>query len=190
MATLVSASETTKYAVASIVDGKRSPALVDHGHGERAAARDVAQRRPEAALGQHRGMDAAREVAQLADRALGLVARLTDEVERVVAAPEPVARHPQVQRDGDEPLLRPVVQVALQAPALGVGGGDDARLRGAQVDDARVELGLAAVVSSARATAAWMPANAHSARTAIGSRTSPGGQQRQRRRAKSSRTRP
>ena len=38
------------------------------------------------------------------------------------------------------------------------------------------------VVNSARATAAWMPANALSARTEIGSRTSPGGKQRQRHR--------
>ena len=73
-------------------------------------------------------MDAAGEVAQLADRALGLVAGLVDEVERVVAALDALARHAQVQRDGHEPLLRAVVQVALQAPALGVGGGDDPRL--------------------------------------------------------------
>ena len=36
----------------------------------------------------------------------------------------------QLQRERDEPLLRSVVQVALQAPALGVAGRDDALARG------------------------------------------------------------
>ena len=35
--------------------------------------------------------------------------------------------------DRDEPLLRAVVEVALDPPALGVGGGDDALARVAQV---------------------------------------------------------
>ena len=59
-------------------------------------------------------MDAAREVAQLADRVLGLIPRLGDEVQRVLAAAHSLARHPQVQGDDDEPLLRAVVQVALE----------------------------------------------------------------------------
>src|SRR4051812_34873884 len=71
-------------------------------------------------------------------------ARLADEVERVVAALEPLGRDPQVQRTRDEPLLRAVVQIALQAAALRVGGSDDPRLRRAQVHDTGVELGLAA----------------------------------------------
>ena len=144
MATLVSASEATKYAVASTVGREALVGPLEHVDRHRGAARDVAQRRTEPAVGEDGGMDAAGEVAQLADRALGLVAGLADELERVLAAVQPLARDPQVQGDGHEPLLRAVVQVALQPPALAVGGGDDARLRGAQVDHARVQLDLAA----------------------------------------------
>ena len=35
-----------------------------------------------------------------------------------------------MQRHADEPLLRPVVQVPLDPPPLGVGGRDDPALRG------------------------------------------------------------
>ena len=37
------------------------------------------------------------------------------------------ARHPQREQDAHEPLLRAVVQVAPEPPALGVGGLDDPR---------------------------------------------------------------
>ena len=39
----------------------------------------------------------------------------------------------QVERERHEPLLRAVVQVALEPPALGVAGLDDARARGGQL---------------------------------------------------------
>ena len=48
---------------------------------------------------------------------------------------EALAGHPELEAQRDETLLRAVVQVALDPPALGVGGGDDARLGGAGVDD-------------------------------------------------------
>ena len=82
-------------------------------------------------------MDAAREVAQLGERELGVLARLPDEVERVLALGEPVLGEPDRQGDGHEPLLRAVVQVALEPPALRVGRGDDPRLRGGEPLDAR-----------------------------------------------------
>ena len=40
-------------------------------------------------------------------------------------APDVGAEHPQLQRERDEPLLRAVVQVALEPAALGVAGRDD-----------------------------------------------------------------
>jgi hypothetical protein len=43
------------------------------------------------------------------------------------------ARVPELQRERHEPRLRPVVQVALQLPALGVAGLDEPQPRGAQV---------------------------------------------------------
>ena len=43
------------------------------------------------------------------------------------------ADHAQVERDRHEPLLRAVVQVALEPPALGVAGLDDARARRGQL---------------------------------------------------------
>ena len=73
-------------------------------------------------------MQSARELAQLVQRLGELVARLRRELLRLgrVAA-DPVLQHPQLQRDGDEALLRAVVEVALEPPALGVPGLDDPR---------------------------------------------------------------
>ena len=50
--------------------------------------------------------------------------------------------HPQLERDGDEPLLRAVVEVALQPPPFRVAGGDDALARGAQLREPVLGLGL------------------------------------------------
>ena len=89
-------------------------------------------------------MDAAGEVAQLLERGAGLRLRLVDELQghavRVVA--QALAGHAELEAEGDEALLRAVVQVALDAAALGVGRGDDPRLRGAGVDHLRRELGV------------------------------------------------
>ena len=46
----------------------------------------------------------------------------------------------QEQRDADEPLLRAVVEVALDPPPLGIAGGDDPRARLAHVADRGVQL--------------------------------------------------
>ena len=53
-----------------------------------------------------------------------------------------VARRAQQQRERDEPRLRAVVQVALEPPALGVAGLDEPRARGAQLLQARAQLGV------------------------------------------------
>ena len=86
-------------------------------------------------------MDSARQVAQLLHRELGLLARVGDQRrggERVRRQAR--LRHPERQRQRDQPLLRAVVQVTLDPAALGVTGGDDAGARVAQVVDALVQL--------------------------------------------------
>ena len=96
------------------------------GHRHRAARGERAHGRVQTAVGQHGGVDAAGEVAQLDERLLGLAVRLRDEplgVHRVLGGPRAAERH----RECDEPLLRAVVEVALDPAPLGVGGGDHAR---------------------------------------------------------------
>ena len=51
-----------------------------------------------------------------------------------------------MQRHRDEPLLGAVVEVALEAPPLGVAGLDDASARLAQIVDVRTELGVEPLV--------------------------------------------
>ena len=53
--------------------------------------------------------------------------------DRVRAPLERALGQSELQRQRDEALLRAVVQVALQAAALGVAGADDARARGGQL---------------------------------------------------------
>ena len=88
-------------------------------------------------------MDAAREVAQLLQGELGLLARPGAPARRRrVAARGPLLGHPQVERERHEPLLRAVVKVALDAAPLGVGGGDDARARVLELRHLGGELGV------------------------------------------------
>ena len=101
----------------------------------------------EAAVGQDRGVDAARELAQLGERErellLGAVEQLVGPVGVLVQL---ALGEPQRQRERDEPLLGAVVQVALQPPALLRAGLDDPGARGAQLLDAGAQLGLQALV--------------------------------------------
>ena len=78
-------------------------------------------------------MDARRELAQLVDGGAGVVDRPLEQpaCRRGIGLPA-LARELQVDLERDEPLLRPVVEVAREAPALGVARLDDARARGAQ----------------------------------------------------------
>jgi hypothetical protein len=81
-------------------------------------------------------MDAARQLAQLLDGGLRLLARLRDELGcGLRIGLEPLLG--EAERDGhrDHPLLRTVVQVALDPPPLGVGRREDALARAAQVVD-------------------------------------------------------
>ena len=74
-------------------------------------------------VSEERGMDSPREVAELGDCLLYLVLRAREDLGRCGIA----ARRLESERDrqGDEPLLRAIVQVALDPAALGVGGRDD-----------------------------------------------------------------
>ena len=79
-------------------------------------------------------MDAARQLAQLLDGELRLLARLGDQLHGAVGvALELRLGEAERDGDGDHPLLRAVVQVALDLPPLGVRRRDDALPRIAQV---------------------------------------------------------
>ena len=64
-------------------------------------------------------MQAARQLAQLGERLLELVGGAAQQRDRRVRVAEALLEHAQLHRERDEPLLRAVVEVALQAPALG-----------------------------------------------------------------------
>ena len=91
------------------------------GTGER--ARERLERGVEPVV-EHRRMDAARELAQLlrATRASSSLARRASSSAVDGSSRIRFCEEPQLQRDRDEPLLRAVVQVALEPPALGVAG--------------------------------------------------------------------
>ena len=101
------------------------------------------ERRVEPALGQHRGMDPGRQLAQLLDRRAGVGERVVDRRAGRVGIGLPLpARGLEAEHERDEPLLRAVVEVARQAAALGVAGLDDAGARGAQRLELRAQLDL------------------------------------------------
>src|SRR5690348_3950512 len=75
-------------------------------------------------------MDAARKLPQLLEGLGELLTGAFEQLLRTVrVGSEPVLRKPERQRQRDEPLLRAVVEVALELAPLLVAGGDDARAR-------------------------------------------------------------
>ena len=75
---------------------------------------------------EHRRVDAARELAQLRERLRELVAGGRDQrLGRRRVAADVGLDQPELQCEGDQPLLCAVVQVALKSPPLGVSGRDD-----------------------------------------------------------------
>ena len=120
--------------------GQAVPARDVERDGDRRAAGQRLQRRLQPALGEHGGMDAAREVAQLLQARLQLRDRAVEQLGDVVVALGLQPRAAQQQRERDEPRLRAVVQVALQPPARRVARLHDPRARGAQLVDARLQL--------------------------------------------------
>ena len=98
--------------------------------GDGRALGERAERRLEAVLGENGRVDPARELAQLVEGRAEFRLRVGDELmgpQGVVV--DHAVRHPQLKRERDEPLLRAVVQVPLEAAPLGVSGLDDAGAR-------------------------------------------------------------
>ena len=76
---------------------------------------------------ERRGVDPARELAQLRERTRQLVARGRDQrLRRRRVAPDVGLDEPQLHRQRDQTLLGAVVEVALEPAPLGVARGDDA----------------------------------------------------------------
>ena len=100
-------------------------------------------------------MQAAGELAQLGGRLAELARRLLEQLlRRRGVGVELLAREPQVERQRDQPLLGAVVEVALEAAALVVGGLDDPRPRRAQLLDPGAQLDVQALVLEREAAAA------------------------------------
>ena len=93
--------------------------------GDRASCRERRERRIEAAVGEDRRVDSAREVAQLRECLLRVLVRLLDERPcSLRVGVELGAGASEVDRERGQPLLRAVVEVALDAPPLGDGSVD------------------------------------------------------------------
>ena len=124
--------------------GRRSPPSASSvtGTGARAASASSAGSSP-CSVSSAR-VDAAGELAQLGEaRAWSSACARSSSVRDLgvgrVSAPAGVAEQ---EREPDEPRLRAVVQVALEAPALGVAGLDEPRARGAQLLQPGAQLGV------------------------------------------------
>ena len=90
------------------------------------------QRRDNAAVHQRRWIDASGQVAQRHERVSCLPLNFRQELRsRDQVAVHQFLQDPQVDRQGDQMLLRTVMQVALDAPTLGVLGSHDALAGGA-----------------------------------------------------------
>ena len=109
-----------------------------------AARGQAGQRRVEAPVGEHRRVDAPYQVTQLDEGGLGLGVRLVDQGGRGVdVVGEPRLRPAELHRQGDEPLLRAVVQVPLDPRALGLGRVHDPLPADLKLGDPRPQLRVA-----------------------------------------------
>ena len=111
------------------------------------AVGELLERGAQAPLREDPGVDALGELAQLGERVGELAPRLLEQGldGRGVALGAGVGE-PERHRDGDEALLGPVVQVALDPPALHLRGLDDPDARGAELLQPGAQLGLQALV--------------------------------------------
>src|SRR3954447_9803120 len=92
-------------------------------------------------------MDAARELAQLLQRALQLAARCVEEPRRRGrVAVELALREAELERQRDQPLLRAVVEIALEPAALAHRHLDQPGPRALQPPPPRAQLGLEPLV--------------------------------------------
>ncbi|MCW4601908.1 hypothetical protein ON003_10060 [Janibacter hoylei] len=124
------------------------PDLDGDGHG--GAGGQGGQCRLEATVGEDRRDDAAGDVPHLDDRLLGGAVRLVDELGGGIrVAVDGLLGHAEGHRDRDHPLLRSVVQVALDPSPLGLHGVDGLAARLAQgVDPGRQVLDDLALVAA------------------------------------------
>ena len=97
----------------------------------------------QAAVGQHRRGDAAREVAQLGHCGGGLLACLADELGRLGPVLQPGLGAAQLHRQRHQPRLGAVVEVALDAAQLRRLDVEHAPARPGELVDARAEVGPA-----------------------------------------------
>ena len=102
--------------------GRRPFVQVDRDdRRQRAAVGQRLQSRPDPAVGEDRRIDAAGQVAQLAQGLGDAGAGLCDQLLRALRVGlELLLRHPEAHAERDQPGLRAVVQVALDAAELGV----------------------------------------------------------------------
>ena len=131
------------------LDRRRQPLgrRLDDLDRDRGAAGEPAQRRREAAVAEHDGVDAAGQLAQLGGRRRELGHRLVEQLAgHLRVGVELAARQAQVHGERHQPLLGAVVEVALDPAPLGVAGVDDAGARGAQLLDLGAQLGLQPLV--------------------------------------------
>jgi hypothetical protein len=92
--------------------------------GDERAGGQRGERGPQAAVGEDRRGDAARQGPQLLERLLSLGNRVGEDLpDRLRPAVEVVLGAPEVKREPDQPLLRPVVDVAFEPPQRGRFGG-------------------------------------------------------------------
>ena len=124
------------HVVGGGLDGVRQPL---HGQrnelgGDRRARRQVVERAGEPLVAEDRRVDAARQLAQLLERAVELNAHVGEQALRGLwVALDARLDAAEVERERHQPLLGAVVQVALEAAAFGVLDLDDAGGRGRQL---------------------------------------------------------
>ena len=75
----------------------------------------------------HGRVDPSSDLTELVERRGYLSSRLVDPLHRRSIPSELFLEQPEVQREGDQPLLGPVVEVALQALTFTLRGLDDPR---------------------------------------------------------------
>jgi hypothetical protein len=115
-----------------------------HRDRERRSLRNPLDCRLEPLFAQERRMNSAGELAQLGDRLLDLVlcARQHVGAGRVITW----SRKPEGDGKRDEPLLSSVVEVALEAPPLGIGCGHQSAARCSHLGELGAHLGSQALV--------------------------------------------
>ena len=112
------------------LDRRREPAVLDVDlDRDREPVGQLADGRREAAVGEGGGVDPAGERAKLPEAVLELSVRVVEQLRELRVRIGAPVRAPEREAEGHEPLLGPVVQVALDPPPLLVGRLDDPRPR-------------------------------------------------------------